>query len=94
MKEMKGTKEEDKTPPAWFTSYMEKVRRCSELLRSVDAGHGLILNLHLCSLRTRWCVRRWRRSAGSSPVSAASTSPWEEEEEGLQVELGEVEEKL
>lgn len=26
MKEVKGTKEEDKTPPAWFTSYMEKVR--------------------------------------------------------------------
>lgn len=26
LKEMKGTKEEDKTPPAWFTSYMEKVR--------------------------------------------------------------------
>lgn len=25
MKEVKGTKEEDKTPPAWFTSYMEKV---------------------------------------------------------------------
>lgn len=25
MKEIKGTKEEDKTPPAWFTSYMEKV---------------------------------------------------------------------
>uniref|UniRef100_A0A3Q0SRA1 NBR1 autophagy cargo receptor b n=1 Tax=Amphilophus citrinellus TaxID=61819 RepID=A0A3Q0SRA1_AMPCI len=24
MKEVKGTKEEDKTPPAWFTSYMEK----------------------------------------------------------------------
>uniref|UniRef100_A0A3B3ZYP4 Nbr1 FW domain-containing protein n=1 Tax=Periophthalmus magnuspinnatus TaxID=409849 RepID=A0A3B3ZYP4_9GOBI len=24
LKEMKGTKEEDKTPPAWFTSYMEK----------------------------------------------------------------------
>lgn len=27
MKEVRGTKEEDKTPPAWFTSYMEKVRR-------------------------------------------------------------------
>lgn len=27
MKEMKGTKEEDKTPPAWFTSYMEKVKK-------------------------------------------------------------------
>lgn len=26
MKEMKGGKDEDKTPPAWFTSYMEKVR--------------------------------------------------------------------
>uniref|UniRef100_A0A3P8VY75 NBR1 autophagy cargo receptor b n=1 Tax=Cynoglossus semilaevis TaxID=244447 RepID=A0A3P8VY75_CYNSE len=26
MKEMKGTKEEDKTPPAWFTSYMEKFK--------------------------------------------------------------------
>ncbi|XP_037545227.1 next to BRCA1 gene 1 protein [Nematolebias whitei] len=25
MKEVKGTKEEDKIPPAWFTSYMEKV---------------------------------------------------------------------
>lgn len=29
MKELKGTKEEDKTPPAWFTSYMEKVGRDS-----------------------------------------------------------------
>lgn len=26
MKEVKGTKEEDKTPPAWFTSYMEKFK--------------------------------------------------------------------
>ncbi|KAK7877412.1 hypothetical protein WMY93_031875 [Mugilogobius chulae] len=26
LKEMKGTKEEDKTPPAWFTSYMEKFK--------------------------------------------------------------------
>ncbi len=26
MKEVKGSKDEDKTPPAWFTSYMEKVR--------------------------------------------------------------------
>ncbi|KAG5279608.1 hypothetical protein AALO_G00079630 [Alosa alosa] len=26
MKELKGTKEEDKTPPAWFTSYMEKFK--------------------------------------------------------------------
>ena len=26
LKELKGTREEDKTPPAWFTSYMEKVR--------------------------------------------------------------------
>lgn len=26
MKEMKGAKEEDKTPPAWFTSYMEKFK--------------------------------------------------------------------
>ncbi|KAJ8251897.1 hypothetical protein GJAV_G00226670 [Gymnothorax javanicus] len=26
IKEMKGTKEEDKTPPAWFTSYMEKFK--------------------------------------------------------------------
>ncbi|XP_075888308.1 next to BRCA1 gene 1 protein [Nelusetta ayraudi] len=26
MKEIKGTKEEDKTPPAWFTSYMEKFK--------------------------------------------------------------------
>uniref|UniRef100_A0A665TXT6 Next to BRCA1 gene 1 protein-like n=1 Tax=Echeneis naucrates TaxID=173247 RepID=A0A665TXT6_ECHNA len=26
MKEMKATKEEDKTPPAWFTSYMEKFK--------------------------------------------------------------------
>lgn len=30
MKEVKGTKEEDKTPPAWFTSYMEKVRPAAE----------------------------------------------------------------
>ena len=27
MKEVKGAKEEDKTPPAWFTSYMEKVKK-------------------------------------------------------------------
>ncbi|XP_064170528.1 next to BRCA1 gene 1 protein isoform X1 [Anguilla rostrata] len=27
IKEFKGTKEEDKTPPAWFTSYMEKLQR-------------------------------------------------------------------
>lgn len=26
LKEMKGSKEEDKTPPAWFTSYMEKFK--------------------------------------------------------------------
>ncbi|XP_040918141.1 next to BRCA1 gene 1 protein isoform X2 [Toxotes jaculatrix] len=26
MKEVKGTKDEDKTPPAWFTSYMEKFK--------------------------------------------------------------------
>ncbi|XP_035850933.1 next to BRCA1 gene 1 protein isoform X2 [Sander lucioperca] len=26
MKDVKGTKEEDKTPPAWFTSYMEKFK--------------------------------------------------------------------
>ncbi|XP_051251546.1 next to BRCA1 gene 1 protein isoform X2 [Dicentrarchus labrax] len=26
LKEVKGTKEEDKTPPAWFTSYMEKFK--------------------------------------------------------------------
>ncbi|XP_054463167.1 next to BRCA1 gene 1 protein [Anoplopoma fimbria] len=26
LKDMKGTKEEDKTPPAWFTSYMEKFK--------------------------------------------------------------------
>ncbi|XP_028311595.1 next to BRCA1 gene 1 protein isoform X2 [Gouania willdenowi] len=26
MKEVKGSKEEDKTPPAWFTSYMEKFK--------------------------------------------------------------------
>ncbi|XP_028842048.1 next to BRCA1 gene 1 protein isoform X2 [Denticeps clupeoides] len=26
LKELKGTKEEDKTPPAWFTSYMEKFK--------------------------------------------------------------------
>ncbi|KAG7504895.1 next to BRCA1 protein 1 protein-like [Solea senegalensis] len=26
MKEVKGNKEEDKTPPAWFTSYMEKFK--------------------------------------------------------------------
>ncbi|KAI1884172.1 hypothetical protein AGOR_G00223700 [Albula goreensis] len=26
IKEFKGTKEEDKTPPAWFTSYMEKFK--------------------------------------------------------------------
>nr|XP_046270973.1 next to BRCA1 gene 1 protein isoform X2 [Scatophagus argus] len=26
MKEVKGTREEDKTPPAWFTSYMEKFK--------------------------------------------------------------------
>ncbi|XP_026209517.1 next to BRCA1 gene 1 protein [Anabas testudineus] len=26
VKEVKGTKEEDKTPPAWFTSYMEKFK--------------------------------------------------------------------
>ncbi|TNM97503.1 hypothetical protein fugu_015659 [Takifugu bimaculatus] len=26
MKEMKGGKDEDKTPPAWFTSYMEKFK--------------------------------------------------------------------
>ena len=26
LKELKGSREEDKTPPAWFTSYMEKVR--------------------------------------------------------------------
>ncbi|XP_061080240.1 next to BRCA1 gene 1 protein-like isoform X2 [Conger conger] len=26
IKEMKGTKDEDKTPPAWFTSYMEKFK--------------------------------------------------------------------
>ncbi|KAA8585751.1 hypothetical protein FQN60_004445, partial [Etheostoma spectabile] len=27
MKDVKGAKEEDKTPPAWFTSYMEKICR-------------------------------------------------------------------
>lgn len=30
MKDVKGTKEEDKTPPAWFTSYMEKVKKLLE----------------------------------------------------------------
>lgn len=30
MKEVKGTREEDKTPPAWFTSYMEKVREMEQ----------------------------------------------------------------
>lgn len=29
------------------------------------------------SLRIRWCVRQWRRSAGSFQASAASTNPWE-----------------
>lgn len=89
MKEIKGTKEEDKTPPAWFTSYMEKVRTATR--SRPGGGHRCdsLLLLHtflppsssfasLCSSRTRWFARRWRRSAGSSRDSAASTSPWGE----------------
>ncbi|TKS92315.1 BRCA1 gene 1 protein [Collichthys lucidus] len=45
MKEIKGTKEEDKTPPAWFTSYMEKfkdqvVREAVEKICREFSGQG------------------------------------------------------
>lgn len=83
MKEIKGSKEEDKTPPAWFTSYMEKVgfSMCLVSDGGSDNKSTDFSVLHGTSSKTRWCVRRWRRSAGSSPDSAASISPWVEEVE-------------
>lgn len=91
LKEVKGTKEEDKTPPAWFTLYMEKVgpsRWSTCQLLDEQRQHKSAL-LHSLSSRTRWCARPWRRSAVSSRDSAAFTSPWE----GGQ-EVGEVEGRL
>lgn len=61
--------------------------------RSAKTLHQLALSSHLppslSSLKTRWFARQWRRSAGSSLDSVASTSLWEEELE--REEEGEVE---
>ena len=48
MKELKGTKEEDKTPPAWFTSYMEKVRNPREMIRTTKCQRQNLPHAFFC----------------------------------------------
>lgn len=52
---MKGGKDEDKTPPAWFTSYMEKVRISQHSWRVSLVSH----------LSTSSCIYLVQRPGGS-----------------------------
>lgn len=62
MKDVKGTKEEDKTPPAWFTSYMEKVRTTWRRCRVTVADRDMKWwALNICN-RGRKILNQWTLS--------------------------------